>query len=221
MLTSKIVQATNTLRKWQEMSLLVTRQHEYQKLLDEVVVTAALGEKWLKIFETLNQFDPIAFQKQDWNQTIVQLESIVQKLGNVSEVPKAQVYKKIQEAITQKDEHLKKIWKAYVQEKSKAQRGMIDALVGIIGESEADIRIACLTAIEDNWPVNQNTLNRFEALRTEIDELTTGLNIDTEIQSFLANLRMKQIRLSDITPSIMEWLEKQDMKKKITLTFGD
>ena len=221
MLVAKIGEVSTLLQKWQEMTLLVTKQQDYEKLFDEVTATDILGQNWLKVFEVLHQQDPVFFPKQDWRQTIIQLEEQVSKLNNVSDIPKVQAYRKIQETIGQKNEGLKGLWQAFVDEKSKGQRGMIDALTGIIGESEAKARFQAITDIEVAWPVTQKTLERLETILQEIDGLTTGLNVTPEIQVFLTKLGMKQVRLSDISPSITNWLEQQDMKKKIILSFGN
>lgn len=220
MLVAKTGAVANELQKWQTMNLLVTRQQEYEKLLNEVMVTVALGQNWLKTFEVLHQHDPALFPKQDWRQTIIQLEELVIKLNTVSDVPKVLAYKKIQETIEKKGEQLKELWQDYVNEKSRGQRGMIKALSGIIGESEATIRLKLITDLENTWPVTQNTLERLGAILQEIEGMTTGLNVTSEIQEFLTKLGMKQVRLCDITPSIENWLDQQDMKKRIMLSFN-
>ena len=220
MLVAKIGVAAKELQKWQEMTLLVTRQQEYEKLFNEATATAVIGQNWLKVFEVLHHHNPVFFSKQDWRQTIIQLDELVLKLSNVSDVPKVQAYKKIQDLIGQKNQGLKGLWQEYVDKVSKGQRNMLNALSTIIGESETAIRLKNITDLKHTWPVTQKTLDQLGASLQEIDGLTTGLNVTPEIQAFLTKLGLKQMRLSDLTPSITNWLEQQDLKKKIILSFG-
>lgn len=221
MLAAKMSVATRELQRWRDMTVLVTKQEEYKKILEAVKITVAMGQNWLKTFEVLHQYDPVNFPKQDWSQTITQLEELVIKLNNVSDVPKVLAYKKIQETIGQKDTEFKGLWQSYVNERSKGQRGMINALSGILGEYETEARLTVITGIGNTWPVTQKTLERLEKILQEIDGMTTNLNVTPEIQIFLTKLRMKQVRLTDITPTITNWLEQQNMKKKIILSFGN
>ncbi|HZK54243.1 MAG TPA: hypothetical protein VFC84_08635 [Desulfosporosinus sp.] len=220
MLLAKIGVVAKELQKWQEMTLLVTRHQEYEKLFNEATATAIIGQNWLKVFDALHHHDPAFFSKQDLRQTIIQLDELVLKVNNVSDVPKVLAYKKIQELIGQKNQGLKELWQDYVDKVSKGQRSMLNALSAIIGESETAIRLKSITDLEHTWPVTQKTLDQLETSLQEIDGLTTGLNVTPEIQAFLTKLGLKQMRLSDLTPSITNWLEQQDLKKKIILSFG-
>lgn len=70
-----------------------------------------------------------------------------------------------------------------------------------------------------SWPINgevaSNCINAFR----EASQLLQGIELDEHILAFLNKIRTNTAVLSDITPEVMEWLQKEQFTDKIQLKF--
>lgn len=54
--------------------------------------------------------------------------------------------------------------------------------------------------------------------RQKADDLLKEMRFDDEIRDFLIKVRDKRATLSDITPSILEWIHSENIADKVSLS---
>lgn len=69
-----------------------------------------------------------------------------------------------------------------------------------------------------SWPVSQQAFEDYQEAITISEKYLRETKFDQEIEDFLKKVRDKNATLSDITPSILEWLEAEGLKGKISLS---
>ena len=69
-----------------------------------------------------------------------------------------------------------------------------------------------------SWPVSQQALENYQEAISLSEQHLRETKFDEEIEEFLKKVRDKNATLSDITPSILEWLEAEGLKGKISLS---
>lgn len=68
------------------------------------------------------------------------------------------------------------------------------------------------------WPVSNNTLQLYQDAINKSRQLLNETKFDQDIESFLKKVSDKKATLSDLTPSILSWLEAENLKEKISLS---
>lgn len=68
------------------------------------------------------------------------------------------------------------------------------------------------------WPVSQQAFEDYQEAITISEKYLRETKFDQEIEDFLKKVRDKNATLSDITPSILAWLEAEGLKGKISLS---
>ena len=79
---------------------------------------------------------------------------------------------------------------------------------------------SCITAINkcEKWPLTQESIDSYYDARLKANNLMKEMKFDDEIRNFLIKVRDKKATLSDITPSIMEWIQSENIADKVSLS---
>ena len=132
-------------------------------------------------------------------------------------VSRHDAFKKDSESIISK---LTSEWEQYIKERNTP---VLDSLNILKQVAEPSKQIAIRNLQSDikkceTWPVNADLLdNYFEACH-KADDYCQSMSLDDEIAAFLRKVSMKIATMADITPKVMEWIEREDLRDKIGLS---
>lgn len=79
---------------------------------------------------------------------------------------------------------------------------------------------SCITAFNkcEKWPLTQESIDSYKVARQKADDLLKEMKFDDEIRDFLIKVRDKRATLTDITPSILEWIQSENISDKVSLS---
>lgn len=78
----------------------------------------------------------------------------------------------------------------------------------------------CITAFNkcEKWPLTQESIDSYKEARQKADDLLKEMKFDDEIRDFLIKVRDRRATLTDITPSILEWIQSENIADKVSLS---
>ena len=78
----------------------------------------------------------------------------------------------------------------------------------------------CITAFNkcEKWPLTQESVDSYREARQKADNLLKKMKFDDEIRDFLIKVREKKATLTDITPSILKWIQSENIADKVSLS---
>ena len=79
---------------------------------------------------------------------------------------------------------------------------------------------SCITAFNkcEKWPLTQESIDSYKVARQKADDLLKEMKFDDEIRDFLIKVRDRKATLTDITPSILEWIQAENIADKVSLS---
>lgn len=79
---------------------------------------------------------------------------------------------------------------------------------------------SCISAFNkcEKLPLTQENIDSYHEAKQKADELLKEMKFDDEIRDFLIKVRDKKATLTDITPSIMEWIRSENIADKVSLS---
>lgn len=79
---------------------------------------------------------------------------------------------------------------------------------------------SCITAFNkcEKWPLTQESIDSYKVARQKADDLLKEMEFDDEIRDFLVKVRDRKATLTDITPSILEWIQSENIADKVSLS---
>lgn len=92
-------------------------------------------------------------------------------------------------------------------------------IIVLVHPSPAVVR-SCITAFNkcEKWPLTQESIDSYMEARQKADDLLKEMRFDDEIRDFLVKVRDKKATLTDITPSILEWIQSENIADKVSLS---
>lgn len=132
-------------------------------------------------------------------------------------VTRPDAFKKDSDSIAAK---LSSEWEQYIKERNAP---ILDSLniLRQVAESSKQMAIRNLQSeIKkcETWPINSDLLENYYEACEKADEYRQSMSFDDEIEDFLRKVSSKNATLADITPKVMEWIEKEKFKGKIGLS---
>ena len=109
-------------------------------------------------------------------------------------------------------------WKEYYKKKTTAIKETLN-IVKSFASTKASSLIDDINAAA-KWDVNVDNVKRMVEALKEADELVGQLKLDDSIIEFLNKMMNHQASLEDLTPDVLKWIETENMKKRIKLSFG-
>lgn len=90
----------------------------------------------------------------------------------------------------------------------------------VLVHPEPNVVRSCIAAINkcEKWPLTQECINSYDVARQKADMLLEEMKFDNEIMNFLIKVRDKRAPLTDITPSILEWIRAENIADKVSLS---
>ena len=79
---------------------------------------------------------------------------------------------------------------------------------------------SCITAFNkcEKWPLTQESIDSYKVARQKADDLLKEMKFEDEIRDFLVKVRDRKATLTDITPSILEWIQSENIADKVSLS---
>ena len=92
-------------------------------------------------------------------------------------------------------------------------------IIVLVHPSPSVVR-SCITTINkcEKWPLTQESIDSYMEARQKADDLLKEMRFDDEIRDFLIKVRDKRATLSDIAPSILEWIHSENIADKVSLS---
>lgn len=122
--------------------------------------------------------------------------------------------------------NLSKEWKVFHQKKTKSSLSKLDTLGNLADSPDmiASIRAnisgggewAGLSLCDDGA---HTRLFLLKAAIDKIDELEKDLNLSDEIRAFIVKVTDRRARITDISPAIIEWIQKESLDDKFVINF--
>lgn len=122
--------------------------------------------------------------------------------------------------------NLAREWKTFHQKKTKSSLSKLDTLGNLAGTPDM------ITSIRENivggseWAglsfCDDGAHTRLSLLKTaidKIDELEMDLNLSDEIKAFIVKVTNRRARITDISPAIIEWIQKESLDEKFVINF--
>ena len=152
-------------------------------------------------------------------------DSLEKEIREVSEVIKKVIDEKkvfridyISKTVTRINDKLEKQWQIYFDNLNHKTLEDLTILMQV-SEQKPQLNAMHKTIIESrNWPVSDDKLNRYQEAVTESSRFLSETKFDQEIEDFLKKVKDRTANLSDLTPSILEWLEAENLTGKISLS---
>lgn len=220
MLIQKLDETVATIQKYKESNERQTKYQEYLKAYNHLLNVAPTCQFIGDSFAVLHNRDQEFFSNCEVDiilSTIREIQTGFTTGSNPPGIPKINnLSNQLDEmAIFVKDE-----WKTYLGNETKR---LIDALQAVesLVDDPTDIRtvIKKTRDLETVWPIKAINVDSMDALKKQADLIMTGLNVTEEVQAFLNLVIAGQARLSDVTPTIMEWLDKNNLGKNLGIKF--
>ena len=78
----------------------------------------------------------------------------------------------------------------------------------------------CITALNKckEWPLTKDNIDSYKEARQKAEDLLKEMKLDDEIKVFLIKVRDKNATLTDLTPSILEWIQSENIADKVSLS---
>lgn len=113
-------------------------------------------------------------------------------------------------------------WREIANEKCGSVIESLATLRGLLNnKKEVDELLAYLTKAKENMPASSKALNEFttnvEKGKKIVDELDFTSN--PQIKIFIDKVRKQKATVGDLTPAVLEWLNKNHLTGKIQLKF--
>lgn len=124
----------------------------------------------------------------------------------------------ISSSVSKLNDNLCNQWKAMSE---SADKKIIDDLKILEQVSEKRVQLRAMRLnIESmhNWPVSKEMLQNYNNAKTQSELFLNETKFDQDIEDFLMKMSERSATLSDLTPSIMSWLEKEKLVGRISLT---
>lgn len=157
------------------------------------------------------------------------LEECMAKLNGVvvAGVVDADVLAGARQQITRKgNPSLTKEWKAYYQKKTTRSLSKLDTLGNLAGSSDMIASLKANIAGGSEWAgltlSDDGSHTRLSLLKKSIDQidaLEEKLNLSDEVKDFIVKVTNRRARLTDVSPSILEWIKKESLDDKFVINF--
>ena len=117
-------------------------------------------------------------------------------------------------------------WKVFYQKKTKSSLSKLDTLGNLVGSPGMIASIRENISGGSEWAglslCDDGAHTRLSLLKTaidKIDELEKDLNLSDEIKAFIVKVTNKRARITDISPAIIEWIQKESLDDKFVINF--
>ena len=78
----------------------------------------------------------------------------------------------------------------------------------------------CISSLKKcaEWPLTQEAISTYTEAIEKANEMLKQMRFDAEIKQFLIKVRDKNATLAEITPTIMKWIQDENISEKVCLS---
>lgn len=118
------------------------------------------------------------------------------------------------------EEALKANWTGYVDKKCREVLDTLHAMRSILDNTaEIDQVISAAGRLGNAWPVRDANIRQVEDVTIKGRKIISDLNAGLEIQDFLKKVAGGRAVVSDINPTVREWLSQQGLDIRLEVSF--
>lgn len=155
-------------------------------------------------------------------ETVEKLENVI-AAGVVDEEELVYAKSQVNRKVTP---NLAKEWKAYHQKKTSSVIAKIATVGSLVQDQEKITNIKTNISNASDWAglslKDNGSETRLELLRAgidEIDKIEENLNLSDEIKGFVVAVTKGKARVTDITPSVVDWIVSANLQDKFMIEF--
>lgn len=219
---------TRSVKKMKQMDIVESAALDAEKKVkndtDYKTVVGDFSNTVNKLRQAVSTFDYAVT-----SETVQSLDECIDKLDHVvsSGVVDAEALLSARQQINRKvNPNLAKEWKIYHQKKTKSSISKLDTLGNLAGNQETIAVIRTNISNGNEWAglslSDDGVHNRLYLLKSaidKIDELEESLNLSDEIKEFIVKVTGRKARVTDVTPTIIEWIKKENLNDKFAINF--
>jgi len=216
MLKEKITKATNLVQKYTDLQKKDNKIKQYTNLLARIDELKPMVKNTAQSFAALHRGSPENFTKFQ-SQATEELMWIKKDLRS-GDFPILKI-KSVKETLAEQEATLQENWQNYVKQLSSSTENTL-SLLGSLQENPdkiTDVTIS-LNDLREQWPVSDRHLELLEDSIATGQKILVDLSLDNEIEEFLIKVIQQEARLSDLNQKIVEWLNYQNMAKKLLIS---
>lgn len=111
-----------------------------------------------------------------------------------------------------------KEWEAFYKANNSELINGVNIIVLV--HQKPDVVRRCISAFNrcEKWPLTQEAVESYLKARKKADDFLKEMKFDDEIRDFLIKVRDKRATLTDLTPSILEWIRSENIADKVSLS---
>lgn len=157
------------------------------------------------------------------------LEECMDKLDETiaTGIVDADVLTAVRQQISRKvNPNLAREWKEFHQKKTKSSLSKLDTLGNLADSSDMIASIRANISGGGEWADlslrDDGVHTRLSLLKTaidKIDKLEKDLNLSDEIRAFIVKVTNRRARITDVSPVIIEWIQKEGLDDKFVISF--
>lgn len=218
MLRNKMNDAKSLFKQVNNAQNAATQIASYNQFLEKLKEVEEYSNSCYKIYISLNNYDS-RFGNLDFRELIDKTENMSTALSEGEILRKSQL-NEFSDQIQNQENILREQWKKFASEKSISIVSTLKSIKGLFDDSERITNmIKRLETAKDRWPLDGDSLNKFEKDLADGKAIIQELNAGEEIQRFLTLVAMQQATISDINSDILKWINERNFATKIKLSF--
>lgn len=111
-------------------------------------------------------------------------------------------------------------WKIYISNKSVQVLDDISILRQVADNGDQISLKNSQTSIKkciDSWPLSQEIIDDYNVACENLKDYRNRISFDDEVEAFLRKVSTKTATLEDLSPKVMDWIDKENFKSRIGL----
>lgn len=153
----------------------------------------------------------------DAHKLMIDTISDVKTIFELENVTRPEAFKKNVDILERKipDE-----WKIYISNMSVQVLDDISILRQVADNSDQISLKNSQTSIKkciDSWPLSQEIIDDYNVACENLKDYRNRISFDDEVEAFLRKVSTKTATLEDLSPKVMDWIEKENFKSRIGL----
>lgn len=218
-LIDKIKETSRLVNLSTEASDIKKRSNDLKKLNQYLKTKIKLINDYKESIINLNNIDSEKFPLSDLSDYIGRINKI--NNDNKRAIPISQNnFKGFIGGLEGKSEDLKKQWNDYVINKTSQLINTLECFKSLFEDKE-EIMIAInnMERMKIKWPVTKEILTQLDNLIISGYDFIKKLEVTDDIQDFIKMVVLGTATIEDLTPEILEWINRKQFKDKLFISF--
>jgi hypothetical protein len=110
-------------------------------------------------------------------------------------------------------------WQKWALDYSNGVSGYLSLLIGLTIDPRRSQELQNLVRLGCSTIPSHKEVDMFVKNVSEIQKIVDYFSLDDKIKDFLIKVRFKDATIEDLTPEVICWLEKNNLKKKLLINF--